>query len=401
MSGDHVIETPHWRLRISETPNLGRTICVATIHPVGDQRVLRCAQAVLDGGYDVHLVWLGGEPGFTRHHDRVKETRLAGARGLRDRIFNLPRVFRKAWATNADLWHIHDFYFLPFALIWSLVSRRPVIYDVHEYYPEAYAEKVPDGLRPMLRGALGAVEIRAAASLGAANVVSAALASRFATRGVQTALTPNYPSVSNFPIPARPLTPALLRRVIHIGSLTPDYGSAVLISMALELQRVAPDVELIVIARFFSTRERTRFLSAVERAGPPANLRLLDPVPVHQIPPILASCGIGLSVMQDVGQSPLVVPTKLYEYAIGGLAIVGSELPGAREFIERSAHGRVVRPDSGQAYAGAITQLIADADATCVRVNQKAVDAREELSWEAVCAPRIRLLVDSIDRCRR
>lgn len=397
MPVDEVIATPHWRLRISEAPELGRTICVATIHPVGDQRVLRCAQAVLDGGYDVHLVWLGGEPGSTRHHDRVQETRLAGARGLRDRLLNLPKVFRKAWATDADLWHIHDFYFLPFALVWSLVSQRPVIYDVHEYYPESYAEKTSGVLRPILRGTLRALENQAASSLGGVNVVSAALANRFTARDVQTALTPNYPSVDNFPIPTRPLSPALLRRVIHIGGLTLDRGSAVLISVALELQLVAPDVELVVIGRFFSTRARTRFLTAVERAGSPANLRLLDPVPAHQIPPILASYGIGLSAMQDVGQAPLVVPTKLYEYAIAGLAIVSSDLPGAREFLERSGHGKVVRPDSGRAYARAIADLIADADATCLRVNQKAVNAREELSWEAVCAPRIRALVDSID----
>ncbi|BCL16652.1 glycosyltransferase family 4 protein [Micromonospora sagamiensis] len=390
-----MITTAHWRLRAPAVATVNRTVCVPTVHPVGDRRVLRCAQAVLDDGFDVHLIWLGGEPGESRPHPRVRETRLPEPTSARQRLRLVPAVVRAAERVPADLWHIHDYYLLPHARRWSRRTGRPVLYDVHEYYPEYYSQRftAPSFVQDAGRRLVAGVEQYYAGRLGGANAVSEQLADRFRALGLPAVATPNYPSVDAFARPPRPLTPDLLRRVVHTGSLTTDYGADVLVGLAVELRRLAPEVEVLAVSRFPSEAARRRFGEAVERAGRPANLRMLDPVPAHEVADLLATCGIGLSLMQDVGEARLSVNSKFYEYAIMGLAVVTSDLPAARHFVERSAAGRCVPPARPDRFARAITDLIADAEATCEAVNRAAARARDELSWERTCAPRLRALV--------
>ena len=40
------VETKKWRLSVPEASALGRTVTIITIHPAGDQRVMRCAPFV-------------------------------------------------------------------------------------------------------------------------------------------------------------------------------------------------------------------------------------------------------------------------------------------------------------------------------------------------------------------
>src|SRR4051812_18507520 len=113
-----VVETKYWRIRVPCGSRLNRAICVPTVHPIGDQRVLRTTQAAVDAGYDVHIIWLGGDPGDSAHGDRIVETRLPAARSFLDRLRKLVSVTRMAWTSDAQMWHIHDFYMLVPAYIW-------------------------------------------------------------------------------------------------------------------------------------------------------------------------------------------------------------------------------------------------------------------------------------------
>ncbi|WP_158554026.1 glycosyltransferase family 4 protein [Micromonospora deserti] len=392
---NEMIVTEHWRLRVPTAPRVGRTVCVPTVHPTGDRRVLRCAQAVLDAGFDVHLIWLGGDPGAFRHHPRLRETRLPEPASLTDRLRAVPKVAAVARDVEADLWHIHDYYLLPHARRWTRRTGRPVLYDVHEYYPEYYSERfaAPSWMQGLARRLVAGVERRHAVRLGAVNAVSEQLANRFRAFGVPAVATPNYPSVDAFHHPPRELTPDLLHRVVHTGNLTTQYGADVLVGLAAELARIAPGVEVLAISRFPSDAARQRFAESLERAGRPANLTMLDPMPAHEVAGLLATCGIGLSLMQDVGEAPLAVNTKFYEYAIMGLAVVTSNLPAARHFVQTSSVGRCVPAHRPDLFARAIVDLIADAGPTCEAVNRAAGRARRELSWERTCAPRLQSLV--------
>ncbi|WP_416905417.1 glycosyltransferase [Micromonospora echinospora] len=161
----------------------------------------------------------------------MRETRLPEPTSARQRLRLVPAVAAVARRTHADLWHIHDYYLLPHARRWSRRTGRPVLYDVHEYYPEYYSQRfaAPAPVQHAARRLVAGAERWYAGRLGAANAVSEQLADRFRALGLPAVATPNYPSADAFARPARPLTPDLLRRVVHTGSLTTDYGADVLV----------------------------------------------------------------------------------------------------------------------------------------------------------------------------
>ncbi|MFI5486965.1 MULTISPECIES: glycosyltransferase [Micromonospora] len=392
------IRTDRWRLRAPAAARLGRTVCIPTVHPTGDQRVLRCAQSALDAGYDIDLIWLGGGSAHGHPHPRVRETRLPEVRSIRHRLELVPTVVRLAESRAADAWHIHDFYLLRAACAWSRRTGRPVLYDVHEYYPEYYSHRLPGPpwMRGQARRLIAGLERHYASKVAGVNAVSDRIASRLAATGVPAVATPNFPSEEALGDQHRPLVAALLKRVVHTGSLTPEFGSDVLLSVAHELARQAPEVELVVVRRFPSESARAAFSELLQRRGTPPNLTLVDPLPAHELSRLLASCGIGISFLQDVGQASLCVSTKLYEYVTVGLAIVASDLTGAREFIEASAAGVLVDPRRPSAYVQAILRTLDDADRTCAAVNAAAAAARERMSWEKACAPALQALMRQV-----
>jgi glycosyltransferase involved in cell wall biosynthesis len=395
---EHYVATSNWRMTVPDTPFLGRMVCVPTVHPIGDRRVVRCAQAVFDAGYGIHYVWLGGTPGTTEYGERLRETRLPIANSFLGRMRSLIAVTKHAWLSDADMWHIHDYYMLPIAWAWSVTKKRPVIYDVHEYYPEYYADRMPGPKRwrRALEKVISAIEQTIASRLGGANVVSERLAERFRKSGIAVATTPNYPALNSYPDAGRTLEPSMLKRAIHTGTLNSDYGCKVLIETATELLSIAPDVEMIVIARYPSSAAKEAFEQFLANAGTPKNLRVVDPMPSHELGKLLATCGIGLSAIQDVGQNALAVQTKLYEYVTVGLAVVASDLVAARQFMEAHGVAAFVKSDDPKAYANAIANFLGSAGDVSTSVNRCSSTAIDELSWELVCAPRLQSLFHSI-----
>ena len=392
------ITTDLWRLRAPRARRLGRTAVIVTVHPAGDQRILRCAQSALDAGYDVRFVWLAARGVEVRPHPRVHEVRLAAHPSTWGRLRVIPALYRAAVRSGGDLWHIHDFYLLPAGWLLSRRTRRPVVYDVHEYYPEYYASKlpIPSPLRGLAERVIGRMECALARRLGGVNAVSDNIAARFARAGALAVATPNYPAPATPPSAALPLSPERLRRVIHIGTLTPEYGSEVLLDLAHLLATSEPSIEVLAIMRFPSDRARNQFESILRERGRPPNLTLVEPLPAYQVAALLAPCGIGLSLLQDSGQAPLAVPTKLYEYVHAGLAMVCSDLPATRDFVAAHGVGQVVPPHDASRYAASISSLQRQPGITA-RTATAARAAVDELCWDAVCSARIRQLYDDLD----
>jgi glycosyltransferase involved in cell wall biosynthesis len=392
-----MMETAYWRMRPPTVAARNERICVATVHPIGDRRVVRCAQAALDAGYGIHYVWLGGDPGHESHSVWVEETRLPDVQSTGERIAATVAVTRAAWKSNADILHIHDFYLLPFAVLWALVHRRTVVYDVHEHYPDYYASKgvLPKWSRRVLRRLIEVFECWAARRLGAANVVNEALSQRFAEAGVKVATTPNLPAIEYFPA-GRQLRADMLKRVLHTGSLTIEYGARVLLDTADILTRKAPDVRLTIIWNFPSVAAEAAFKSLLDERGRPKNIDFIEPVASHQIGAILETHGIGLSAIQAGGQRAMAVPTKLFEYIAVGLAIVSSDLLASRKFVEAEGVGIMASADNPEHFVDAIVSIIENAESVCERVNEASIRAALTMSWDRTCAPRLQSLLQRV-----
>lgn len=396
--GERIIETDSWRLRApasvtSDSPLL----LIPTVHPRGDRRIVRCAQVALTAGFRVHFIWLGD--GEISKDFAAGETLLPEPRNAFERIRTVPRVARLAERLDAKMWHIHDFYFLSEAKRWRRKTGRPVLYDVHEYYGAYYSRKVPApaAVRQILSNAIEGYQVRAAKKLGGVNVVTEEMALPFRSEGVPVSVSPNYPVLQQFSeLPSVPFNDRRWR-VLHIGTLSREYGTLLLVEIvARAAQRNLP-FEFNVLARYPSPDHRRSFEQLLVEAGELPNLRQLPTRPTHEMPALLASAGFGLSLLQPGGQNESAVPSKNYEHVMAGLVDVVTDREGQRRFAEECAVPVSGHGDNADAILDQMMQLAHEPVATDALLVEKARAARQRFTWELAVEPALRSILQRLN----
>lgn len=387
-----VVQTSSWKLVVpSAVTDASPLLVIPTVHPRGDRRIVRCAQVALNSGFRVHFVWLG--EGHDASHDlAASETLLPSPRNAVERIRRVKLTARFAAGFDAEMWHIHDFYFLSQAKRWRNKTGKPVLYDVHEYYADYYSAKLPlpAVMRRQVARMLERYQVRAAGELGAANVVTETMAQSFRACGVPVAVSANYPMMAQFE--GLPSVPFVERRwrVLHIGTLSAEYGTELLLEIARRSAARDLPFEFVAIERFPSDDHKRAFESLCEAKGKPANLRLIPTRPTHEMPELLERAGFGLSLLPKGGQNEAAVPSKNYENVMAGLVAVVSDRRSQRAFAER--YGVAVSSDGDEvdAILDQMMVLATRPDETQAALVGKATAARDLFTWERGVEPGLR-----------
>jgi glycosyltransferase involved in cell wall biosynthesis len=384
------VGTDAWRLNVPQTVTAASPLLVVpTVHPRGDRRIVRCAQVALDEGFRVHFIWLG--EGEASSNALVSETVLPSPPNARERISMVRTVARIAAEKPAALWHIHDYYMLSEAKRWSRKVRRPVLYDVHEYYASYYSEKLPlpRFARRVAAAAIERYQVRAAKSLGAANVVTEMMAEPFRSAGVPVAVSPNYPMLAQFQ--GLPSTAFEARRwsVLHIGTLSREYGTELLVALAARSAERGLRFEFHIVSRFPSRDHEVDFRRLLDAASHPSNIVMLDARPTHEMPALLARMGFGLSLLMPDGQNESAIPSKNYEHAMAGLVNVVTMRKAQRAFSEMNAV--TVSGDAGSvdAILDGMLRLAENPVETDADLRAKSAAAKESFTWERGVAPAL------------
>lgn len=395
------VVTDAWELLAPDTVSADSPLLVIpTVHPRGDRRIIRCAQVAMDAGFRVHFLWLGG--GEPSNDSRATETLFPEPQNTFERIRLVPRIAQRAAELDAQLWHIHDYYFLGEAKRWKRRSGRAVLYDVHEYYGRYYSTKLPIpafGQR-MAATAIERYQVRSARKLGAANVVSEEMAVPFRLRGVPVCVSPNYPMLSHFgTLPSIPFR-ARRWRVLHIGTLTREYGSQLLVQLASRSLQLGLPFEFSVLARFPSPNHAQAFNQLLDEAGRPANLKLIPTRPTHEMPSLLAEAGFGLSLLAFNGQNECAIPSKVYEHTMSGIVNVLTDRVAQRQFAESFAVYVSGDADDPDEILKQMMRLAEDPCATETVLIEKAEDARKHFTWERAVAPELRSMLFNLSNER-
>lgn len=383
------LRTEAWHLEVpEEIDSQSPLLVIPTVHPRGDRRIVRCAQVALDSGFRVLFIWLGtGEA--VSGHEAVQEVLLRPACSRRERIGMVRRTAAIAREADGDAWHIHDFYFLPFARAWNKRSKRPILYDVHEYYADYYSEMLP--LPKVLRAGVGrlleAYQVKTTRAIGAANVVAEQMAVPYRDAAVPVVVSPNYPLLQQFR--KAPVVPFVQRRyrVLHIGTLTPSYGSLLLVQMARRAHERSLPFSFDVIERYPSQQSKDAFSGLVAQAGNPPNLNLIPPRPSHEMAGTIAQAGFGLSLLAPDGQNDEAIPSKNYEHVISGVVGVVTPRPAQLGFMREFGvciTGEENNPDS---FLDSMLALTQKADATHAQLTRYAEQAECLFTWEGGSAP--------------
>jgi glycosyltransferase involved in cell wall biosynthesis len=334
---------------------------VTSIHPDFDARIWKHARLLSDAGHRVRLVcpW-SVEPGAVIDGVELHPFAKAPRRLLRP-FWSLVKLMPtlRGLLHDTDVVHFHDLDLLPWMALLAL--RKPVVFDVHENYPDEMLEKawIPAVLRRPVSLAVkwgqrfGSRIIRNIVLVAPSQeryfsspVLRKIYLSNFASRELADEALDNYSE-------RKPV-------VIFIGSQHANNGSLLLLDIAVRVVSANPCIGFVAVDRFFDPAFRERFLARRQELGLEEIVRLVPNVRPQQLMSILNQATIGISPNLRVPQQINGVHTKVFEYMAAGLPMVLSDLPHQLEVISRSGAGIAIPPEEPDAFARAILELVAD-----------------------------------------
>jgi len=335
-----------------------RSVAIVTsIHPDFDSRVWKHAKGLARAGYDVKFVcpWKiksGSQYDGVHFHTFERVTN----RGLR--LFQIPgRIFARLWPLlrHVQLVHFHDIDILPWMTLLSFF--KPVVYDVHENYPEEMMvrEWIPKPFRHVLRFGVYWVQLFCSMKIRNVVLVAPSYDSGFTSDYLRRIY---FRNLATLELMKQVASDYFSRRpsVIFTGSQYPNNGTLLYLDIAEICKQSMPDLPFYLTDRFASSTFRARVLGLIEERQL-TNIQLLPNVKPHELMQMLNRATVAVSPSLRVPQQIKGFHTKLYEYMAAGLPIVASDLPHESELITRNNCGILARPEEPERFAQAILTL--------------------------------------------
>jgi glycosyltransferase involved in cell wall biosynthesis len=361
-------------------------VCTVVHHPADARIFYREIQALLDAGHDVTYIAPHAESGaLVRHEDEDQSQDQGQAERGRGslRLVTIPRASGRRrvgaiWAAKSamaeqvagapltgppDLLLVHDPELL--LVLPPKDKRPPTVWDVHEDTVAALTTKawLPEWLRPAAAGG-----VRKAEQLAERN-----LHLILAEHGYNTRFAGEHPVVPNTTyVPETAPPPSGQKRVVYVGWISPDRGSAEMTELGRLLKPHGIAVELIGQADAAARAH-------IETAGDV--VRWHGFVPNAEALRLVEGSLAGLSLLRDEENFRHSMPTKIAEYMARGVPAVTTPLPLAVELVEAADGGFVVPFNDPRAAAEAVLRLDADPDLR-VKMGLRAHEyAARNLAW--------------------
>lgn len=154
------------------------------------------------------------------------------------------------------------------------------------------------------------------------------------------------------PTPARTRAAGDPLRVLFYGQYVPLHGTDVIVEAAAHFADEG-GVEITMIG---TGPER----DAAERLAAARGVRALtfeDWVDYEALPARLAACDVALGIFGTTSKAKMVIPTKVYQAAAAGRAVVSADTPALSEVFTPGEDVLVVRPGDAGALAGMLRSL--------------------------------------------
>jgi len=346
-------------------PTSNRKVCIlSTVHSPFDTRIFhKQAKTLVQAGYDVTLIVQHDKSEVV---DGVKIIALSKPRNRSTRIFGLTwRAFRLALRQKADIYHFHDPELLLVGMLLKLLTRRHVVYDVHENVRKQILNKT--WLFPWIRKPLSwtYVLIERACLLFIDGIIIAedSYIENYQGRKNAVALR-NYPILTY--LEPREDVGKTNRgaghsfKVIYVGGLTRLRGALELVE-AMRIMKADgyEEVRLDLIGPISSPELKRELDAVICQHDLEGYVSIPGPILHEQVHEILSQSQVGMAVLHPDPNYVDSLPTKLFEYMAAGLPVIASNFPLWKEIVERNECGLTVNPLDPREIAKAIEYLLA------------------------------------------
>jgi glycosyltransferase involved in cell wall biosynthesis len=359
-----------------------RVLHLTVVHKPDDPRIYeRECRTLVQAGHQVMYMAPGAKSG--RDEAGVILAPLP-ERGRSTRFLSSRDIVLALRTLRPDVLHVHDPELLTlFPAVRRLVPR--LVYDMHEYVPEAVAGKpyIPGRVRPMASHTTAVAQRSLAALASGVVVVTEDQLAALGGAPKLRLVLPNHPRVERFEgaEPVRELAADPRLKLIYVGSLSRARGCTMMLDV---MERLQPDDAVLYLGGTFNDPALELEVGERLALGLADRVRLLGRVPPPELPRYLAAADVVWVPSQpDRQYSHPTIPTKLLEGMTMGLAALVSDMPGRGELVRGEDCGVAV-PPGVEGHLGGLRRLLAERAALSQMGARGRSAVERRYSWEAV-----------------
>ena len=358
-------------------------VCIlSSVHIALDNRVFyREARSLRSAGYDVTLI-------AVHPQDEIKD-------GIQ--IIGLPRVarwqrpilwrkiYQLARRSGADIFHFHDPELLPLAAWLKRRTGKPVIYDIHEAYPDFIELKdyLPSWLRYPIAATFRIAEPKLASLQSGLIFADDATAVDFAQVNLPKATLFNFPGQQfvQTAVAADNNYDNRPPHVLYLGGMESNRGVELMVEAFAIVIVAIPAAKLWLVGHFMPSDLEQIIRQTVSKCGLEQAVTITGRVDFEQIGQYLRQSRVGWVPWQAVAKNQKNIPTKLFEYMAYSLPIVGSDLHSIRPFLKDGDNGYLVSSADPASHAAAIINLLKDPQTAAAMGLRGQVYVRQQYNW--------------------
>lgn len=350
---------------------------LTSVHTRYDIRIFRKqCRTLASEGYEVYLVVADGNGDEINENVHIRDVgRLSGRL---NRMFKTTRrVYERAMALNADVYHLHDPELIPVGVRLKQQGKR-VIFDSHEDVPKQLLSK--PYMHPVVRRVVATLfswyEKYACPKFDGILTATPFIRDKF------KAFNRNVLDINNFPmlgeLDAMVPWDRKKNEVCYVGGITSIRGIREVVQ---SLDLLKSSARLNLVGRFSEPQVETQ-VKALAGWGCVNEHGQLGREGVRDV---LGNSLAGLVTFHPMPNHIDAQPNKMFEYMSAGIPVIASDFPLWREIIEGSNCGVCVNPLDPAAIGQAIDHLVTHPElaAELGRNGQRAVNERYNWDQEA------------------
>lgn len=330
-------------------------ICMLTSgHDVFDNRIYYKEIMSLRKRYEEIYIVAPGDHDFITEHGVIVKS-FPKRRNWHDRIEPMKNMFNIAKEIKADIYHAHEPDSFQVATKLKRALNTKIIYDSHEYHPEAFAEHFTIG-KPIITKAIYLYEKKLGKQADCIITVNSILVDKFKKYNSNVRLIPNYPVLREGDF-KKEITDK--PTFIYLGGLRADRGIFKILEAINEIKD--KNFSYIFIGPFETKEFEERCKRYIKDELNGLDITFTGKIPHLQVFDYLKSAYAGFVLLQpDNWRYVNSEPIKLFEYMSSKTAVIGSDFPMMKKIISESRSGLLVKPDSPEDIAKAILKLAYD-----------------------------------------
>ncbi|MFT6847434.1 MAG: glycosyltransferase involved in cell wall biosynthesis [Cryomorphaceae bacterium] len=348
-----------------------------------DQRVRKQCDELWKAGYDILLLGrlLPSSPNFERAYKTQRAKLLFNNGALFYASLNV-FLFFKILFSRVDILWANDLDTLPANWLVSLIKRKPLIYDSHEYFTEVpeiqHKPRVKKVWRFFEKKCIGRAEVVITVSPSIANLLKE-------TYQLDEVLTVRNVPMGSTDLPLATKTELgfdenRFMLLLQGAGINMNRGGEELVEAMKHIEKA----DLVIIGSGDALPDLKRMANEFDLND---KISFLPRMPYEEMMRYTSAADLGFSLDKDGNLNyRFSLPNKIFDYAMAGLPMVTSDLPEVAAFVKGNEIGHVLTEVTPKEISMQVNQLLSNPSRLELLKN-KASKMSAELSWEKEFAP--------------